>query len=224
MGNIAEKGFHLSRFVIPTRSSTRTDKPMEGIGKPIFPRERRRHKRFELSRALAYQWGMTKGTLRTVDLSLGGVKIQTDSPIPVGDRLDLIILLEYEAIKPMGKVVRSNPSSNGKYDVGICFETISHQCLKRLERFLHGTTLRDELAKREKDLDQSGLKGLESKPFELDRLRDNFVRWLYKSYPGDRQRYANRPEIGENEIRDFLRSKGIDNLNIHYLLKSLRRG
>jgi len=123
---------------------------MEGIRRTAFPRERRRYKRFKLSRALVYQWGMTKGTLRTVDLSLGGVRIQTDSPIPVGDRLDLIILLEYEAIKPMGKVVRSNLESNGKYDVGIYFETISHQCLKRLERFLYGAILKDKLAKREK--------------------------------------------------------------------------
>lgn len=119
---------------------------MEEVEKRSFNTERRKYPRFELSRALAYQWGMTKGTLRTIDVSLGGVKIQTDSPIPVGDRLDLIILLEYEAIKPMGKVVWSNPSSNRKYDIGICFETISHQCLQRLTRFLKGTTLRNKLA------------------------------------------------------------------------------
>ena len=197
---------------------------MEEVGTTSLPRERRRHKRFELSRALAYKWGMTKGILRTVDLSLGGVKIQTDSPIPVGEKVDLILLLEYEAIKPMGKVVRSNPSSNRKYDVGICFETISHQCLKRLERFLHGTTLKDKLAKREKALDQSGLKGLESRSFELDKLQGNFLRWLYKSYPGDYQRYARQPKIGENVIMDFLKSKGVDQVNIHYLLRSLRGG
>ncbi|NIS71858.1 MAG: hypothetical protein GTO12_23890 [Proteobacteria bacterium] len=120
------------------------------IGQSGKDRERRRYKRFKLSRALAYHWGITKGALRTVDLSLGGVRIQTDSPIPVGERLDLIILLQYEAIRPAGRVVRSDPSSNGKCDVGICFETISHQCLKRLERFLYGAILQDKLAKREK--------------------------------------------------------------------------
>lgn len=224
MGKIAEKGFHLSRFVMPTRSSTRTDKPMEGIGNPLFPQERRSHPRFELSRALAYQWGMTKGTLRTVDLSLGGVKIQTDGPIPVDERLDLIILFENEAIKPMGRVVRSNQSANRKFDVGICFETISQQCLKRLERFLHRITQKGEVANRERALDVSDLTGLQSKSFELDRLKGNFLRWLDKSYPVDYQRYANWPEIGENEIREFLKSKGIDHINIHYLLKSLRSG
>jgi c-di-GMP-binding flagellar brake protein YcgR len=162
---------------------------MEEARRTSLHGERRRYPRFELSQALAYQWGVTKGTLRTVDLSLGGIKIQTDSPIPVDERWDLILLLKYEVIKPVGKTVRSNPSSYRKYDVGICFDTISHQCLKRLERFLNGTTLREELAKREKALDQSGLRVLESKSFELDRLRANFLRWLHRSYPWDYGRY-----------------------------------
>ena len=197
---------------------------MEGIGKTSFRRERRRHKRFDLSLALAYQWGMARGTFRTVDLSLGGVKIQSDIPIPVDESLDLVILIENEAVKPMGRVVRSDPSSNRKYDVGICFETISHQCLIRLDRFLHGITLKGEERKREEALDESGLKGLESKPFELDGLKANFLTWLYKSYPRDYQRYAYQPEIRENEIRDFLKSKGIDEVNIYYLINSLRGG
>jgi len=197
---------------------------MEGSEKTLFPKERRRHKRFELSLALAYQWGMTKGTFRTVDLSLGGVKIQTDIPIPVDERLDLIILIENEAVKPLGRVVRSAPSSNRKYDVGICFETISHQCLIRLDRFLHGITLRGDQAEREKSLEESGFKDLELKPFGLDGMTGNFLRWLYKSFPRDYQRYAHEPEIRESEIRDFMKSKGIDTINIHYLIKSLKGG
>jgi hypothetical protein len=197
-------------------------KQMEGIGKTSFHKERRRHKRFELSLALAYQWGMTKGTLRTVDVSLGGIKIQTDTPIPVDERLDLIILIENEAVKPMGRVVRSDPSSNRKYDVGICFETISHQCLIRLDSFLHGTPLKGEQGKRKEVLDKLDQEGLGFQSLESDRLKANFLRWLHKSYPGDYQRYAHRPEIGENEIRDFLKSKGIDTVNIHHLMKSMR--
>ncbi len=197
---------------------------MEEVGKTSLHTERRRHPRFELSQALAYQWGVTKGTLRTVDVSLGGVKIQIDSPIPVNERLNIILLLEFEAIKPVGKIIWSNPSSYQKYDVGICFETILHQSLKRLERFLNGIPLRDKLGKRKKDLDQSGLRGLESKSFELGRLRANFLRWLHRSYPWDYERYFDWPEIRENEIKDFLRNKGIDQVDIHHLVKSLRVG
>jgi hypothetical protein len=197
---------------------------MEGIKKPSFPKERRRHKRFELSLALAYQCGMLKETLRTVDLSLGGVRIQTEAPIPVDERLGLIILFENQAIKPLGKVVRASPSSNQRYDIGICFETISQESVERLERFLNGIPQRGGTANREKALRESNQKGMESKPFELDRLRDNFLRWLHQSYPGDYQRYAHRPVIVESEIWDFLKNKGIDKVNIYYLMKSLKGG
>jgi hypothetical protein len=193
----------------------------EEMGRSRFPTERRRHPRFALPLALAYTCGATKDTLRTVDVSLGGTRIQTDRPIPVDESLNLIILLENEAIKPLGKVVRSRQSSNRKYDVGISFEAMSHQCVKRLRRFLDGMAQKRGTADRGKDLDQSSLRRLQSKSFEWDRLRRNFLMWLHKSYPWDYERYAVRPEIGANEVRDFLRSKGIDQVNIHYLLKSL---
>jgi len=196
---------------------------MEEAGRTSLQTERRRYPRFKLSQGLAYEWEEIRGTVRTLDVSLGGVKIQTDSPIPADEeRLDLILLLEYEAIRTVGKIVWSNPSSRGKYDVGISFETISHQCLKRLERFLEEAVLREMLAKREKGLDQSDPEGLESKSLESDRLRFNFLRWLHKSYPWDYERYAGRPEIGETEMRDFLRNKGFDQVNVDYLLKSMR--
>ncbi len=194
---------------------------VEGIGKTSFPGERRRHRRFELSLPLVYQGGQAQDILRTVDVSLGGVKIQTESPVAVDERLDLIILLENEAINPMGRVVRSDPSSNRKYDVGICFETMSHQCRERFTRFLRGIAIKGERAEREDVPEGSGLKGSVSKPFETDRLRANFLAWLRKSYPGDYQRFVDQPKIGGNEIRDFLKGKGIDQANIYYLLHSL---
>ncbi len=192
---------------------------MEEVGRTSYHTERRRHPRFKLSQALAYEWGETGGTVRTVDVSLGGIKIQTDSPIPVDERLDLILVLDYEAINPVGKIVWSKPSSGGKYDVGISFETISHRCLKRVQRFLEEIVVREKLARRQRDLDQSGPEDLES-----SRLRFTFLRWLHKSYPWDYESYADRPEIGENEIMDFLRSKGFDQVDTDYLLKSLKGG
>jgi hypothetical protein len=191
------------------------------MGRSQFPTERRRHPRFALPLALAYTCGETKDTLRTVDVSLGGTRIQPDRPIPVDERLNLIILLENEAIKPRGKVVRSMQSSNRIYDVGISFEFMSHQWLSLLKRFLDGMAQKRGAADRGNDFDQSSLRRLQSKSFESDRLRRNFLTWLHKSYPWDYERYAVRPEIGTNEVRDFLRSKGIDQINIHYLLKSL---
>jgi len=45
-----------------------------------------------------------------------------------------------------------------------------------------------------------------------------------RTYPWDIERYAARPEIGENEIRDFLMSKGFDQVDTSYLLKCLKGG
>jgi len=89
-------------------------------------------------------------------------------------------------------------------------------------QFHNGTTQEDTPAKREKVLKQSSPERLKSKSFELDTLKANFLGWLQKSYPGDYERYANQPRIGESDIKDFLKSKGIDQPDIHYLLKSLR--
>ncbi len=191
------------------------------MGRSRFSTERRRHPRFNLPLALAYTCGATKDTLRTIDVSLGGTRIRPDMPIPVDENLNLIILLENEAIKPLGKVVRSRQWPNRNYDVGITFEAMSHEYLQRLNQFLDGVAGKRASADRGRDLDQSGLRWLQSKSFESDRLRRNFLQWLHKSYPSDYERYAVLPEIGTNEVRDFLRSKGIDQVNIHYLLKSL---
>jgi hypothetical protein len=38
------------------------------------------------------------------------------------------------------------------------------------------------------------------------------------------QKHVHQPRIGDNEIKDFLRSKGIDQVNVHYLLKPLKGG
>ncbi|NIS60348.1 MAG: hypothetical protein GTO13_06525 [Proteobacteria bacterium] len=119
---------------------------MQEIGTILLARERRKHPRFELAHPLAYRWDMAKAIFRTVDLSMGGMRVHTNGPMAVGERLNLIMLLQYEVIKPRGKVVWSNPSSNRKYDSGISFETISHQCLQRLTRFLKETALRNKRA------------------------------------------------------------------------------
>ena len=155
---------------------------MEEVGRMSFHTERRSHPRFGLSQALAYQWGMTKGTLRTVDLSLAGIRIQTDSPMPADERFDLILLLDYEAIRLVGKRIWSNPLPHRKFDVGISFEAISQHFLERLDQFLKGTTLKDKPAKREKVLGQSGPEDLNAKSFESDRLRSSFLGWNRDEY------------------------------------------
>ncbi len=87
-------------------------------------------------------------------------------------------------------------------------------------QFLNEVTLTEPSAVREKALEQSDLGSVESKSSERNRLKANFLGWLHKSYPGDYDRYAHQPKIGEYDIRDFLKSKGIDHAESNYLLRS----
>jgi len=102
--------------------------------------------------------------------------------MPVDERLDIILFVDYETVRLVGKIVWAKPSAYRKYDVGICFDTISHQSFERLDRFLKGTTLRDKPAKREKGLGQSGPEDSNTKSFESDRLRSSFLGWKRDEY------------------------------------------
>jgi hypothetical protein len=117
-----------------------------------------------------------------VDLSLGGVKIQTDSPMPVDERLDIILLADYETVELVGKIVWAKPLPHRKFDIGISFETISHQSFEQLDRLLKGTTPRDKPERREKDFDQSGPEDVNAQSFESDRLRNSFLGWKQDAY------------------------------------------
>lgn len=147
-----------------------------------FDTEKRKYPRFELSQALAYRCGTTKGTLLTGDLSLGGVKIQTASPMPADERLDIMLLVDFETVRLVGKIAWVRPLPYRKFEIGISFETISHQSFERLDRFLKTTTPRDEPAEREKDLGQSGPEGVNTKSDESDRLRSGFLGWKRDEY------------------------------------------
>ena len=147
-----------------------------------FGTEKRKYPRFELSQALAYRCGMTKGTLLTGDLSLGGVKIQTDSPMPADERVDIMLLVDFETVRLAGKIAWAKPLPYRKFEIGISFETISHQSFERLDRFLKGTTPRDEPAEREEDLGQSGPEDGKAESFESDRMRSGFLGWKRDEY------------------------------------------
>ena len=144
--------------------------------------DKRRYHRFELSQALAYRCGTTKGTLCTVDLSLGGVKIQTDSPMPPDEQVDIMLLVDFETVRLVGKIAWAKPLAYRKFDIGISFETISHQSFERLDRFLKETTLRDKPAERDKDLGQSRPEDVNAKSSESDRVRNGFLGWERDEY------------------------------------------
>ena len=117
-----------------------------------------------------------------MDVSLGGVKIQTDSPMPADERLDIILLVDDGTVRLVGKIAWARPLPYRKFDVGISFETISQQSFQRLDRFLKETAQRDEPADSEKGVGQTGPEDGDTKSSESDRLRSNFLGWNGDAY------------------------------------------
>ena len=64
------------------------------------------------------------GMCKTLDLSQGGVTIQTHRSFPVDTGLEMVIALEERLIKPKGKVVHVRKVGTDLYDVGVCFTEI----------------------------------------------------------------------------------------------------
>jgi hypothetical protein len=102
--------------------------------------------------------------------------------MPADRRLDLILLLDCEAVRLVGKTIWANPLPYRKFDIGISFETISHHSFERIDRFLKGTTQGDKPPKREKVLGQSGREDLNAQSFESDRLRSTSLGWNRDEY------------------------------------------
>lgn len=98
------------------------------------------------------------------------------------ERLDIVLLVDYETVKLVGKIVWAKPLPHRKFDIGISFETISHRSFERLDRYLKGTTLRDRPAEREKGTGQSAPAGGNAKSMQSDRLRSSFLGWKRDQY------------------------------------------
>jgi hypothetical protein len=117
-----------------------------------------------------------------VDLSLGGVKIQTDSPMPADERVDIILLVDYETVRLVGRIAWAKPLPYRKFEIGISFETISHQSFERLDRFLKGTTPGEKQGEAEKGPGQSGPEDVNAQSSESDRARGGFLGWKRDEY------------------------------------------
>jgi hypothetical protein len=61
------------------------------------------------------------GICRSIDLSQGGVTIQTHRFFAVNSRLEMVIALEERLIRAKGKVVHIREVAKDLYDVGVCF-------------------------------------------------------------------------------------------------------
>ncbi len=103
--------------------------------------ERRRFPRLDSSHLISYtHYDETDtpdamGMGKTLDLSQGGVTIQTHASFPAGTGLELVIAIEERLIKAKGRVIHSRQVEEELFDVGVCFTEIDEADRESLNQF-----------------------------------------------------------------------------------------
>jgi c-di-GMP-binding flagellar brake protein YcgR len=75
-------------------------------------------------------------TGRTLNLSLGGIRVALDHALPIGSRVDLTVLLGGDLIDIGGTVVYEEEEVDNFHAVGIEFVDLSPTGRARIERYL----------------------------------------------------------------------------------------
>ena len=104
-------------------------------------KDRRRFPRFNCSHPLLFI--RFKGTeieekeppTRTVDLSLGGIKIRTHEAIPLSDVLEFSLAIKGKKIKCKGRVIYKAFESEGIWNVGLSFEQVDSEVFHTLAEY-----------------------------------------------------------------------------------------
>ncbi|MBU1069440.1 PilZ domain-containing protein [Myxococcota bacterium] len=99
-------------------------------------RDKRRHKRFELEAFVDYTGREFLLNHRIYDLSLGGMRLATSEPEPLGTSVDLVITFPDldAAIEVKGEVVWVKPAPDN--EMGIKFNSVGMKELKLLQEYL----------------------------------------------------------------------------------------
>ena len=103
----------------------------------ILEEERRRYPRYDPAPDITYSYGFYNEPIKakTLELSLGGARIETELPLLVGENLEVNIAVEEEEIDVVGKVIHTNRVSDEGFIVGLSFENISEIKRKVLSHF-----------------------------------------------------------------------------------------
>jgi len=99
-------------------------------------KDKRRHKRFELEAFVDYTGREFLLNHRIYDLSLGGMRLATSEPEPLGTAVDLVITFPDldAAIEVKGEVVWVKPAPEN--EMGIKFNSVGMKELKLLQEYL----------------------------------------------------------------------------------------
>jgi hypothetical protein len=90
-------------------------------------KDRRRFPRFNCSHLASYIRFDEEGRqceeekVRTLDISPDGLRLQTYSNLSVEEVLDLTVAIKERLFNARGKVIRCQPSTDGRFNVGVAF-------------------------------------------------------------------------------------------------------
>ena len=115
-------------------------------------RDRRRGPRFNVHQPVHFVRKDQKKDCRSLDISLEGIKIETDAEVRPDDLLDLTLLVGESLVKAKGRVVYVEELADGAFHAGIVFQEISPQGRASLMRYFsdimtHGAERRGILKK-----------------------------------------------------------------------------
>ncbi|RLD13363.1 hypothetical protein DRI50_07320 [candidate division KSB1 bacterium] len=100
--------------------------------------EARGAKRFESENLLSYQLFdknkqvIDQGIAKTIDISKTGVSIETFHPMQTESRIELTMGIGVDVVKAMGTVKNSKPYSEKTFQIGIEFDFLSEDDLKKI--------------------------------------------------------------------------------------------
>lgn len=99
-------------------------------------KERRRHRRFELLNLVVYKQFEIEKITKTINLSMGGMKMRTEFPVPLHEELEIAIKIGDDVFKSQGKVMYANERKDGNFDIGVNFVNAPEESLNLLNQYL----------------------------------------------------------------------------------------
>lgn len=98
-------------------------------------KERRRGPRFDVHQPVHFSKKYQKKDCRSLNISLDGVKIETDGEVVPDETLDLTLVVGESVVKAKGRVVYVEELHDGTFHAGIAFQEISKQGREALMKY-----------------------------------------------------------------------------------------
>ena len=98
--------------------------------------DRRKYRRFPASHHVRFKYNGRTRTSNTLDLSIGGARIETVFPMRVGEVIEVSIVIGGNTISPMSRVVHGREFPQLRYKSGFNFESLEQDDQDYLAQYL----------------------------------------------------------------------------------------